>query len=50
MPEKRKSSLYVASLRLERWPRSMAIIVGFTAVFLVNPAGCPLAADRGRCF
>jgi 4-hydroxybenzoate polyprenyltransferase len=39
MPEKRKSSLYVASLRLGRWPRSMAIIVGFTAVFLVNPAG-----------
>lgn len=39
MPEKRKSSLYVASLRLGRWPRSMAIIVGFAAVFLVNPAG-----------
>lgn len=39
MLEKRKSSLYVASLRLGRWPRSMAIIVGFTAVFLVNPAG-----------
>ena len=39
MPEKRKSSLYVASLRLGRWPRSMAIIVGVTAVFLVNPAG-----------
>jgi decaprenyl-phosphate phosphoribosyltransferase len=39
MPEKSKSSLYVASLRLSRWPRSMAIIVGFTAVFLVNPVG-----------
>lgn len=39
MLEKRISSLYVASLRLGRWPRSMAIIVGFTAVFLVNPAG-----------
>lgn len=39
MLEKRKSSLYVASLRLGRWPRSMAIIVGFAAVFLVNPAG-----------
>jgi 4-hydroxybenzoate polyprenyltransferase len=37
MPEKRKSSLYVTSLRLGRWPRSMAIIVGFAAVFLVNP-------------
>jgi decaprenyl-phosphate phosphoribosyltransferase len=37
MPEKRKSSLYVASLRLDRWPRSMAIIVGSAAVFLVHP-------------
>jgi decaprenyl-phosphate phosphoribosyltransferase len=37
MPEKNKSSLYVASLRLDRWPRSMAIIVGFAAVFLVHP-------------
>jgi decaprenyl-phosphate phosphoribosyltransferase len=37
MPEKGKSSLYVASLRLDRWPRSTAIIIGFTAVFLVNP-------------
>ena len=34
-----KSSLYVASLRLERWPRSLAILVGFAAVFLVNPVG-----------
>jgi decaprenyl-phosphate phosphoribosyltransferase len=39
MPERKKSSLYLASLRLERWPRSAAIIIGFTAVFLVNPAG-----------
>jgi hypothetical protein len=39
MPERKKSSLYLASLRLERWPRSMAIVIGFTAVFLVNPAG-----------
>jgi 4-hydroxybenzoate polyprenyltransferase len=39
MPEKRKSSLYVASLRLGRWPRSLAIIVGFSAFFLVNPVG-----------
>jgi decaprenyl-phosphate phosphoribosyltransferase len=37
MPEKRKSSLYVASLRLDRWPRSMAIIVGSAAVFLIHP-------------
>jgi decaprenyl-phosphate phosphoribosyltransferase len=39
MPEKRKSSHYVASLRLGRWPRSLAILVGFAAVFLVKPAG-----------
>ncbi|MCX6555810.1 MAG: UbiA family prenyltransferase, partial [Candidatus Aminicenantes bacterium] len=39
MPERNKSSLYIASLRLERWPRSLAILVGFAAVFLVNPAG-----------
>jgi len=39
MPEKKKSSLYIASLRLERWPRSLAILIGFAAVFLVNPAG-----------
>lgn len=37
MPEKRKSSHYIASLRLDRWPRSMAIIVGSAAVFLVHP-------------
>jgi len=39
MPEKKKGSLYIASLRLERWPRSLAILIGFAAVFLVNPAG-----------
>jgi decaprenyl-phosphate phosphoribosyltransferase len=38
MPERKKSSLYIASLRLDRWPRSMAIIVGSAAVFLVHPA------------
>ena len=37
MPEKRISSLYLASLRLDRWPRSTAIIVGSAAVFLVHP-------------
>jgi len=37
MPEKRKSSLYLASLRLDRWPRSTAIIIGSAAVFLVHP-------------
>lgn len=39
MPERTKSSLYIASLRLERWPRSLAILVGFAAVFLVTPSG-----------
>jgi decaprenyl-phosphate phosphoribosyltransferase len=38
MPEKRKSSLYLASLRLDRWPRSTAILVGSAAVFLLDPA------------
>lgn len=37
MPERKKSSLYLASLRLDRWPRSTAIIVGSAAVFLVHP-------------
>jgi len=41
MPEKKKSSLYIASLRLDRWPRSLAIIVGFAAVFLVDPDTLP---------
>jgi len=37
MPERKKSSLYLASLRLDRWPRSTAIIIGSAAVFLVHP-------------
>jgi len=41
MPEKRISSLYVASLRLDRWPRSLAIIVGSAAFFIVHPARLP---------
>jgi len=41
MPEKKKSSLYIASLRLDRWPRSLAIIIGFAAVFLVDPDTLP---------
>ena len=41
MPEKRKSSHYVASLRLDRWPRSMAIIIGSAAFFLVQPDQLP---------
>ncbi|MDD8012691.1 MAG: UbiA family prenyltransferase [Acidobacteriota bacterium] len=45
MPEKRKSSLYLASLRLERWPRSLAIVIGSAATFLVNPALFPSALD-----
>ncbi len=38
MPEKRKSSLYLASLRLDRWPRSAAIIVGSAAFFVTDPS------------
>jgi 4-hydroxybenzoate polyprenyltransferase len=39
MQEKRKAKfrLYVDSLRLERWPRSLAIIPGFIAFFVLNP-------------
>lgn len=32
-----KFKLYVDSLRLERWPRSLAIIPGFIAVFVLHP-------------
>jgi decaprenyl-phosphate phosphoribosyltransferase len=42
MPERKQTRLYIASLRLDRWPRSLAIIIGFAAVFLVNPAGMGL--------
>jgi 4-hydroxybenzoate polyprenyltransferase len=35
MPENVK--LYLQSLRLERWPRSLAIIPGFIAVFILSP-------------
>jgi decaprenyl-phosphate phosphoribosyltransferase len=41
MPEKMKSSHYIASLRLDRWPRSLAIIVGSAAFFLVHPDQLP---------
>ncbi len=37
MPEKNKKKLYVDSLRLERWPRSLAIIPGFIAFFVLTP-------------
>ncbi len=47
MPERRKSSLYLASLRLDRWPRSTAIIVGSAAVFLVDPSRFPDALTPG---
>jgi len=43
MPEKSKGSLYLASLRLDRWPRSTAIAVGSAAVFLVQPSRFPSA-------
>ena len=32
-----KFKLYVGSLRLERWPRSLAIIPGFIALFVLHP-------------
>jgi 4-hydroxybenzoate polyprenyltransferase len=32
-----KFKLYVDSLRLDRWPRSLAIIPGFIAFFVLNP-------------
>jgi 4-hydroxybenzoate polyprenyltransferase len=47
MPEKRKSSLYLASLRLDRWPRSTAIVIGSAAVFLAEPARFPQALTPG---
>jgi len=56
MPEKGKRSHYIASLRLDRWPRSMAIIIGSAAFFLVFPEQLPhaltplLAARIGLAF
>ena len=35
--KKKKFKLYLESLRLERWPRSLAIIPGFIAFFVLNP-------------
>jgi len=32
-----KITLYLKALRLERWPRSLAIIPGFIAFFILNP-------------
>ncbi len=34
---KKKFKLYLESLRLERWPRSLAIIPGFIAFLVLNP-------------
>lgn len=33
----KRARLYIQSLRLERWPRSLAIIPGFIAFFALNP-------------
>lgn len=33
----KKVNLYIESLRLERWPRSLAFIPGFIAVLVLNP-------------
>ncbi len=37
MPGKSKYKSYIDSLRLERWPRSLAILPGFIAFFVLNP-------------
>ena len=37
MREKNKFRLYFESLRLERWPRSLAIIPGFIAFLVLQP-------------
>jgi 4-hydroxybenzoate polyprenyltransferase len=37
MLEKNKNKLYFDSLRLERWPRSLAIFPGFVAFFVLYP-------------
>ncbi len=47
MPARGKSSLYLASLRLDRWPRSTAIVVGTAAVFLVDPSRLPAELSAG---
>jgi len=44
MPERSKLRLYLDSLRLERWPRSLAIIPGFVAVFVLDPGRWDAAA------
>lgn len=37
MPVKKKSKQYLDALRLERWPRSLAIFPGFVALFVLSP-------------
>ena len=37
MPARERLKLYIASLRLDRWPRSLAILLGFAAVFIIKP-------------
>ena len=48
MPENVK--LYLQSLRLERWPRSLAIIPGFIAVFILSPELIKAARPLELCF
>jgi len=51
MPGKNKFKLYLNALRLERWPRSLAIIPGFVAFLLLDPAalsGLDIPAGSGK--
>ncbi|MBN2347107.1 MAG: UbiA family prenyltransferase [Candidatus Aminicenantes bacterium] len=47
MPARVKGSLYLASLRLDRWPRSTAIVIGWASVFVVEPSRFPAALTPG---
>jgi decaprenyl-phosphate phosphoribosyltransferase len=46
----KKISLYVESLRLERWPRSLAIIPGFVAFFALRPQAARTIASGELVF
>lgn len=46
MPENGRLRLYLSSLRLERWPRSLAIFPGVVAVLIVRPEWVPAGLIR----
>jgi len=46
MPEKGRLRLYLSSLRLGRWPRSLAIFPGVVAVLVVRPELVPTGLIR----